>query len=312
MVFLDSERNKAKENLDSHNCNPVRSPLRYPGSKRRLANYVRQALQLNNIRPSLYVEPFVGGASIGLQLMQYDLVDKVIFMDLDPWVASFWDTLFFDTEWLITKIRSTNVTLKLWNELKTGRPRSRREQAWTCFYLNRTSFSGILEKKAGPLGGQKQESEYKIDCRYPGERLIERIEKIANFRDKVWGVWNCSWEDGITSIRKEQKQKKLPPKDTFYYLDPPFFEEAEDLYRYYFDEADHIRLRDYLFEFKDNWLLSYDYADQVNTLYGDAIRNRINGTNHRKIDIYYSLAVLSKRYMAKEVIISNLPKLPTQ
>src|ERR1700690_988003 len=115
--------------MDITSKSPIRSPLRYPGSKRRLAKYVREVLKLNNLRPSLYVEPFVGGASVGLQLLQYNLVDKVIFMDLDPWLASFWKTVFFDTDWLIQKINSTRVSLKLWKELKASKPRTIREQA---------------------------------------------------------------------------------------------------------------------------------------------------------------------------------------
>jgi len=290
---------------------PILSPLRYPGSKRRLAGYIRQAIMINEIRPSLYIEPFVGGASVGLQFLQYELAEKVIFMDLDPWVASFWRTVFFDTYWLVEKIRTTKVTLELWKQLKKSKPRSIREQAWACFYLNRTSFSGILEEKVGPLGGREQKSEYKIDCRFPRETLIKRILQAASFKDKVYGVWNCSWEEGIASIKDKQKNNKLPRKGLFYYFDPPFFEQAEELYRFYFLEKDHIYLRDYLLKLKENWLLSYDLSEQVETLYGEAIKNKTNGTNHHHVHIYYSLAVLSQRRVAKEVILSNFPKLPS-
>lgn len=294
------------------NQSPLRSPLRYPGSKRRLASYVRQMLDLNNCRPSLYVEPFAGGASVGLQLMQYDVVDKVIFMDVDPWVASFWKTVFFDSDWLIEKIESTKVTLELWKELKASKPRSIRDQAWTCFYLNRTSFSGILEDKAGPLGGREQKSNYKIDCRFTSKNLIKRIEKIASYQEKVYAVWNCSWKDGIEKIKIAQKNKNLPKENIFYYLDPPFFEKAEYLYRYYFQKKDHRELRNSLVKMKDKWILSYDYSEQVNLLYGDAIKNQTNDTNHHHVDIYYSLSILSERRIAKEVILSNLPKLPSK
>jgi hypothetical protein len=61
---------------------------------------------------------------------------------------------------------------------------------------------------------------------------------------------------------------------------------------------------------EDNWLLSYDSAKQVEQLYGDAIHEKTNGASRHHVDIYYSLAVMSERRMAKEVIISNLPVLP--
>ncbi|HEX8231002.1 MAG TPA: effector-associated domain EAD1-containing protein [Chloroflexia bacterium] len=48
------------------------SPLRYPGSKRRLAGYIEATLRINNLRPALFVEPFAGGASVALQLLTDD------------------------------------------------------------------------------------------------------------------------------------------------------------------------------------------------------------------------------------------------
>ena len=215
------------------------SPLRYPGSKRRLVGYIQKALRLNNLTPQLYIEPFVGGGSIAINLLQTGLVKKAILMDMDPWVASFWDVLFFDTAWLVEQIKSIPITLGQWNKFKFGNPSDKRTQAITCLFLNRTSFSGILEKRVGPLGGRDQKSKYSIDCRFPKEALIQRIMNISRFKEKVYGVWNCSYEEGIARVRKEQDQKKIPRKDEFFYIDPPFFEKAENLYRYYFQDNDH-------------------------------------------------------------------------
>ncbi len=47
----------------------ILSPMRYPGSKRRLANYIAHTLELSDIEPRLFVEPFAGGASVALQLL---------------------------------------------------------------------------------------------------------------------------------------------------------------------------------------------------------------------------------------------------
>lgn len=288
------------------------SPLRYPGSKRRLAKYVRQALDINGLKPALYIEPFVGGGSVALQLLQDQMVSSVILMDIDPWVASFWKVLFFDTEWLVEKIRSAQVTLDIWNELKKSDPQTEREQAWACFFLNRTSFSGILEKKVGPLGGREQASNYKIDCRFSRNHLIERVQQIAIFKDRIHAVWCVSWEDGIEQLREEQSQKKLPTENLFFYFDPPFFEQAESLYRYYFQESDHKRLHDDLLILEDKWLLSYDSPEQVLALYADALRQPENGARHEHLDILYSLSAQSERKKAKEIVLSNLEKLPEQ
>jgi len=202
------------------------------------------------------------------------------------------------------------VTLEHWKELKARNPKTTREQAWTCFYLNRTSFSGILEPRAGPLGGMTQTSRYKIDCRFPKASLIERIEAIASHRDKIHAIWNCSWDVGMAHIREQQRDGLLPKTGVFFYFDPPFFEKAESLYRFYFTPEDHNKLRDCLLNLEDRWLLSYDSAKQVDELYGEAIRHRTNGANRHHIEICYSAAGMSQRRRGKEVILSNLPILP--
>ncbi len=171
---------------------PFLSPLRYPGSKRRLMVYVEQALRANNFRPKLYIEPFVGGGSVMLHLLYHNLVDKVILIDRDPWVASFWATVFWDSDWLIDQISQVSVTLETWRALKNATPSTRREQAWTCFFLNRTSFSGILRDEVGSLGGRAQTSQYKIDCRFSRQTLIHRIRRVSVFRDRGYAVWNLS------------------------------------------------------------------------------------------------------------------------
>lgn len=78
----------------------ILSPLRYPGSKRRFGGYVRRALELSGLKPEIFVEPFAGGASVALQLLNDGLVEKIGLIDRDPLVAAFWETVFFDTNWL--------------------------------------------------------------------------------------------------------------------------------------------------------------------------------------------------------------------
>lgn len=289
------------------------SPLRYPGSKNSLVNYIIDALEINAIKPSVYVEPFVGGGSIAINLLANELVDQVILIDRDPWITGFWKAVFFDTDWIIDQIRNIEVTIENWNLYKNSKPRTIREQAITCLFLNRTSFSGILENRAGPLGGKDQSSEYPIDCRFTAttkETIITRIQTISSYRDRIYKIWNCSWNIGIQKIREAQKKGDLPETNLFFYFDPPFFEEADALYRYYFDGNDHKSLRDYLLTLEDKWILSYDSADQVKELYGEAINEQTNGTHNHEIEIIYTIAKVSTRKKGKEQIISNLEHLP--
>lgn len=286
------------------------SPLRYPGSKRRLASYIERTLRANHFSPTLYIELFVGGASVALHLLKQKLVTKVILVDRDPWIASFWQTVFWDTDWLIEEIERTPVTIDMWRSLKESQPETRREKAWACLFLNRTSFSGILRHEVGPLGGRTQSSPFKIDCRFPRQTLIERIRQIASFRDCVYSIWEMSWRDGLDRIRTEQSNGKLPKSGLFFYLDPPFFEQADTLYRYYFSNEDHQNLRDTLLQLEDKWLLSYDSADKVEALYSEAITTNNNGAKKSSVEMFYSVSSLRERKRGKEVILTNLEILP--
>src|SRR4051812_28744727 len=97
------------------------SPLRYPGAKRRLGAYVAEVIRLNSLTPKLFVEPFAGGASVGLQLLQENVVEKIALGEQDPWVAAFWQVAFFDTEWLVNEIKEVPVDLGTWRKFKKGK-----------------------------------------------------------------------------------------------------------------------------------------------------------------------------------------------
>jgi DNA adenine methylase len=280
----------------------ILSPLRYPGSKRRFAGYVRRTLELNDLKPRLFVEPFAGGASVSLQLLNDGVVEKIGLIDLDPLVAAFWRTVFFDTDWLVRRVERMAVTLRQWKAWHKARPRSIRDRALKCLFLNRTSFSGIIAPGAGPIGGWAQKSEYDVACRFPRETLVRRIEQAAKLSDRVAFVWSMSWSEGLAQMRQMQHQGKLPSED-FLYLDPPFFEKADRLYTHYFSDKQHRELRDHLLTEKSKWILSYDSAVRVEELYGRA---------PKQVDLLYSVAAKASQRQAQEIVLSNVNSLPEQ
>lgn len=283
---------------------PIISPLRYPGSKRRLARYIDEMIHANGRQPDLFVELFAGGASVSLQLLENGTVKQVGLVEKDPLVAAFWKVVFSkdDVQWLITQVREIEVSLERWRELKNSVPDGLRERALACLYLNRTSFSGILAPSSGPLGGYEQTSDNPIDCRFPRETLITRLERANALREKVAFVWQVDWAEGLKRIAKKQGQGKLPPQ-TFFYIDPPFFNKAKKLYNFYFTDDDHVRLRDTIMGLAQDWVLSYDYCDQVEELYVH------NPATH--IEMLYSAAQNGGQRAAREVILTNLTTLPT-
>lgn len=284
----------------------ILSPLRYAGSKRRLAGYIERALKLNELHPSLFIEGFGGGISVSLQLLNDGIVEKIGVIDRDPLVAAFWQTVFWDADWLVGEIQQVKVTLEQWYEYKAQIPTTRRERALACLFLNRTSFSGILAPGAGPIGGRKQSSDYKLDCRFNRDRLVKRVRQAETLKSQVAFVWNLPWRNAMSRIRGMQARGSLPAERVFYYFDPPFFEKAERLYTYYFNEQDHHHLRDFIIHLDDKWLLSYDPSPKVRELYGEA------GDGAVHVELLYSTSSKSGRGAAQEIVLSNLEELPNE
>lgn len=52
------------------------SPLRYPGGKYKMYEYVAQLIQENNC--NTYIEPFCGGAAVALELLFDGVVKKLL------------------------------------------------------------------------------------------------------------------------------------------------------------------------------------------------------------------------------------------
>lgn len=275
------------------------SPLRYPGGKRKLAAYLAEAIRMNGLHPRLFVEPFAGGASVSIYMLEQGLVDQIALGEKDELVAAFWKTVFFDHEWLVGQIERMKPTLELWNIFRQSEPQTDREKALKCLFLNRTSFSGILNPTAGPLGGRKQTSRYPIGCRLYPLTLIRRIRALAVRADRVRFIHHGEWEETINLAY----QTGLSNQEIFFYLDPPFYTKADRLYRYWFDHASHQHLHDSISDLIRYYILSYDAAQPIIDMYCQ------NGSEARRIEILYSVTSNNKR-KAEELIITNLADLP--
>ena len=278
----------------------ILSPLRYPGGKRRLAGYIAATIRLNGLRPKLFVEPFAGGASVALQLLNDGLVERVALGEKDPLLAGFWKTVFTDHEWLIEKLRDTEPTLTNWDRLKNGLHRTDRQRALACIFLNRTSFSGIIAPGAGPLGGRKQKSAYPIGCRYSVELITKRITQAAQLAERVLFVNHGDWRHTVRRV----KARRYQPNEVLYYFDPPFYYKANDLYRFFFDDANHRRLHDALGTLGQPWLLSYDAAEPIIEMY------RQNGIGPKRVELLYSAANSGELTEMQELIVTSLQRLP--
>lgn len=278
----------------------ILSPLRYPGGKRRLVPYVAAALAENDLRPDVFVEPYAGGASVSLELLQFGLVERIVIGDADPLISAFWETVVTDVDWLCQQVASVDVDLKTWERMKTTDFTTRRERALACLYLNRTSFNGALHKRAGPIGGKAQTSAYGIGCRFPREQLAARLRACAALADRIDVA---PAQDAMVTVRESRECARRDGRSVFFYLDPPFWAKSEFLYRRSFTEIEHERLADQLHWLRDPFLLSYDPAPEIAELY-----TAHSAATVAEIELLYTGTA---RSAGRELVISNLPKLPT-
>ena len=281
----------------------ILSPLRYPGSKIKLVKYLSKVLEFNHFEPKILVEPFVGGGSVFLNFIENGWVERVIIGDKDKLVFSFWKVLFENPQHLIKFVKKIKVNTKnfaFYKNVALNESRySENKLAEACLFLNRTSFSGILANSAGPIGGKKQESEYKINCRFNKKIIIQKIEKISSFAPMVT-VLPFDWNRTINYALRNNSKAKL-----FFYLDPPFFQKADKLYRHYFEKKDlHQSLNRKLKSLNHKWVLSYDRAPEIKEMYKPFIQ--------RSFAFPYSINSPARRIEKEYFITSKNLKRPSK
>ncbi|WP_276788568.1 DNA adenine methylase [Veillonella magna] len=238
------------------------SPLRYPGGKYKLYQYVAELIRLNNC--VTYAEPFCGGAAVALELLMQGDVKDIIINDYDYTIFCFWESMLNETEKFIELILNTDVSIKEWWRQKNIRENidrySRLEIGFSTFFLNRTNRSGIIDK-AGPIGGYKQQSAYDISCRFNKSKLIERIEKIASLRNHIY-IHNLEALDFIDNIIL--KKRKI-----FTFFDPPYYGKGPGLYTNFYCHGDHKNLSNVILHQmgKRKWIVTYDNVDEIKNMY---------------------------------------------
>lgn len=239
------------------------SPLRYPGGKGKVADYFKQIFKENFLYDGVYVEPYAGGASVALSLLFNEYASKIIINDIDRSIFSFWHSVLNSTDELCKLILDTPVTVDNWETQrlvqKDKQQQGLLEVGFSTFYLNRTNRSGILN--AGIIGGRQQTGEWKIDARYNKKELISRIERIAQYKDKI-ELHNSDAVELVKSLRKSLQQKSL------FYFDPPYYVKGKDLYLNYYQDNDHQNIADEISKVSNQkWIITYDDVSQIRNLY---------------------------------------------
>lgn len=246
------------------------SPLRYPGGKLKVVDFIKQLFEVNNLHGGTYIEPYAGGASVALSLLFSNCAHTIRINDIDRSIYAFWYTVLYETEELCRMINDTKVNMEVWDRQRAVQNNKANENllelGFSTFFLNRTNRSGILS--AGVIGGKTQDGPYKMDARYNKKDLIGRIEKIAKYRDRI-EITNIDAKHLIESIDSTN------PK-TICYLDPPYYIKGQDLYLNYYNDTNHMEIAQAIKKYDGLWIISYDAVSFIKTLYGEFRKTEYN------------------------------------
>ena len=290
------------------------SPLRYPGGKAFMTDFLTEFIKDNYSVKPVYVEPYAGGAGAALNLLFNGTVDKILINDANIAIFSFWDNLINNTQKFLRKFDSVTPTLEEWmrqrdifNKLKNI-SQSNLDLAFAVFFLNRTSRSGVLG--GGPIGGitldQQKKAKYNISARYNKSNLRKRLLNVAEQRKNI----EVSNLDALDLLKKILVAPIERQKKVFIYLDPPYYEKGKKLYMDFYNYEDHKALASFLdnsYNFK--WILSYDSVLPIKELYSSfkqyefAIRYSVNLQKQGK-----ELIVHSRNSFMERKVLSHYSK----
>jgi len=239
---------------------PLRSPLRYPGGKTRVAKMFAP-----HIPPHTeYREIFAGGAAI---FFFKPRARKSWINDLHPGLYALWRTLRDDFDAFAEKCRQQDGDRrKLFNywafertDLMTARGTDHLlDRAVQYYYLNRTVWGGRV------VFDPKRKSRLYFSNPEGWSRLDKKLAHLEQVSAKLQGVRiTCqSYEECLAGATA----------DTFIYADPPYYRESlghptNQLYDRSFTVADHEKLAEQLNGTPAKVMVSYENCSAVRRLF---------------------------------------------
>jgi DNA adenine methylase len=190
-----------------------RSPFRYPGGKTWLVPKIKQWLASLSFHPVEFIEPFAGGAIIGLTVAFEALANHVKLVEIDEKVGAVWQAVIEEEygEWLAEKIETFELTIENVTVLLARDNLSLCERAFQTIVHNRVSRGGILAKGSGII--KRGENGKGLASRWYPQALSKRIRHIHKIRDRLSFVWG----DGLKIIEQNSDRSNI-----VFFIDPPY------------------------------------------------------------------------------------------
>lgn len=225
----------------------INSPFRYAGGK----FYARKLIAEHLIDTEVYCEPFAGGGSVFF----YKEKSKVnILNDLDEELMHVYKMIRDEPEALIEALSKYDYPSNEAHHYYKNEyvPKDEVDRAARWYYLNRISYSGIMQFQNCYFGyGDKYSM---VPKNWPAN-IRRTSEKLQNVELR------CS--DAIECIHSM-------PDGALLFVDAPYFNADQDkFYTCFFSREDHYRLREALEEEKDrlNLFITYDNCDEIREMY---------------------------------------------
>ncbi|MEZ4884118.1 MAG: Dam family site-specific DNA-(adenine-N6)-methyltransferase [Chitinophagales bacterium] len=286
----------------------IHSPFRYAGGK-----YYARKLILEHLPPHThYIEPFAGGASIffakqkakvnQLNDKDSDLVnvyqairdfpDQLIdFLTINEKSMEFLPSTYIEGEILGNPIPAKKELHTFFK--KEFKPTNSIEEAGRWFYLNRTSYSGIMNNKNMYWG-------------YGAKYSMQPKNWPANIRRT-----SKKLQDVELTVQDFETVIDNAPDNALLFIDPPYFNADQDkFYSCSFDKEDHYRLEKCLKRNSNRLQLfiTYDNTDEIRQLYNWMIEMHDKEWNYciqRTDDQKNGTEKKGSRYKGKELFILN-------
>lgn len=276
------------------------SPLRYPGGKSCLSNFISELANINGLANGTYLELYAGGAGAALNMLFTGVFEQIHINDYDYNVYAMWYAILNHNRAFINRITNSPVTIEEWLRqktiFKTGRNANIVDLGFATFFLNRTNRSGIIFK-AGPIGGLNQTGNYKIDVRFNKEDLIQRVKKIATYRERIF-LTNLDAVEILNDIHIHYPNSE----DLFIYLDPPYYKKGKELYLNNYNHDNHLLLANTIRNINNiKWLVSYDNVQEIKSMY--------DGYRMSTFDLNYTLQ--TKKFGSELLIFCDELDLPS-
>ena len=263
----------------------VKSPFRYAGGKFYALKLILPYIDC--VDYDEYREPFVGGGSVFFAKKKSSIS---WINDLETKIIQVYQALTDDemVQQLSALFANEVANKERHSEVKEMTPKTPLEEVFQTYYLNRTSYCGIINAPAwGYCTGKSA----------PPPNWSSFL-KSASKKMKDVRITSLDFSDVITAPRSGKR--------VLMYLDPPYYgADQKRAYTKSFELEDHIRLCELLKQTEHYFCLSYDNVKEVKDLYKWA-------NVYEKSWLYNTANKQGEhRSLGQELIITNYEAIPS-